>query len=93
MLLSAGIYYRPSELTVVSPGKYLTGGLQPGCTVNLPGAQHKLQPTKRAGSVPVCAVGVSSGDFSVNESRRNLCGTGGCLQIYLDTVYIAGKEV
>ena len=36
------LYYRPPGFTVVSPGKYLAGGLQSGCTANLTGVQYKI---------------------------------------------------
>ena len=36
------VYCRPPGLTVVSPAKYLAGGLQSGCTANLTGAQYKF---------------------------------------------------
>ena len=42
MFLSASIYCRPPGFTVVSPGKYLAGSLQSGCTANLTGAQYIL---------------------------------------------------
>ncbi len=36
------LYCRPPGFTVVSPGKYLAGGLQSGLTANLTGAQYRL---------------------------------------------------
>ena len=40
------IYCSPPGFTVVSPGKYLAGGLQSGRTANLTGAQYILQPAR-----------------------------------------------
>ena len=37
------LYCRPPGFTVVSPGKYLAGGLQSGRTANLTGAQYKFR--------------------------------------------------
>lgn len=34
---------RPLGFTVMLPGKYLAGGLQPGCIANLVGVQYKLR--------------------------------------------------
>ena len=36
------LYCRPPGFTVMPPGKYLAGGLQPGCTANLTSAQFKF---------------------------------------------------
>ncbi len=36
------LYCRPPGFTVVSPGKYLAGGLQSGRTANLTDAQYEL---------------------------------------------------
>ncbi|MCI9189943.1 MAG: hypothetical protein HFH84_09990 [Lachnospiraceae bacterium] len=47
----------------MSPGKYLAGGLQSGCTANSTGAQYKIRRERRK-------AGGSAGDKSPQDTRE-----------------------
>lgn len=49
MPIGIEIYCRPPGFTLVSSGKYLTGGLQSGCTANLASAQYEQGIRSRTG--------------------------------------------
>lgn len=52
--LISDIYCKPPKFTVMPQGKYLTGGPQSDCTVNLIGVQVKYVILKFANSLVIC---------------------------------------